>query len=437
MGSETIFPSDVLLRLARESALRSSSLHGQFLAQRKVALNGVQALIELQIRAAGGSPAAAAAPVQPALFTSEQLDAFGTGKISDCLGPNFARYDGYRMARIPNGDLKMMSRVISISGKPGDFSQPADVQVVYDVPPDTWYLRDHAGVDLPFSLVMETALQPCGFLMAYLDTYSALPMGEYYFRNLDGWIRMLGRQPIAGKQIVTHARMISSVISAGTLIQKFSFELGCNGEPFCEGETVFGYFPAEAMASQVGLDGGKTTQAWLQHNPGGPVTQVNMPQRMQPQSGSPRFRLSGGRMNFLGSIQVQKDGGKYGKGYVYAARTLDPKDWFYPFHFHQDPVMPGSLGVEAILQAMQAYALESGLGEGLRTPFFGLAQGQVIQWRYRGQIVQANRKMELEVHMKDIQPSPGGRVLLGDASLWVDGLRIYEVKNAAIGILEG
>ena len=41
-------------------------------------------------------------------------------------------------------------------------------------------------------------------------------------------------------------------------------------------------------------------------------------------------------------------------GYLYAERTIDPSDWFFQFHFHQDPVMPGSLGVEAIIETMQS-----------------------------------------------------------------------------------
>jgi 3-hydroxymyristoyl/3-hydroxydecanoyl-(acyl carrier protein) dehydratase len=34
-----------------------------------------------------------------------------------------------------------------------------------------------------------------------------------------------------------------------------------------------------------------------------------------------------------------------------------------------DPVMPGSLGIEAMLQAMQVYALEMDLGKHLKSPY--------------------------------------------------------------------
>ncbi len=164
------FPSHRLQKLLLEASQRSSELHDQFLQHRQTSLHGLQKLIEVQLR--GDQPAhpaqlAQAAP--PPLFTSEQLDQFGTGKLSNCFGPSFAAYDQRRIPRIPNGDLKMMDRIIAISGKPCDFAHPAEVIVEYDVPQNAWYLRETVYPEMPFSLLMETALQPCGFLSAFLD----------------------------------------------------------------------------------------------------------------------------------------------------------------------------------------------------------------------------------------------------------------------------
>ena len=55
----------------------------------------------------------------------------------------------------------------------------------------------------------------------------------------------------------------------------------------------------------------------------------------------------------------------------------------------------------------------------------------------RGQITPQHRLMELEVHITKIEKQPGRVLLQGDASLWVDDLRIYQVKNLTVGILEG
>ena len=51
----------------------------------------------------------------------------------------------------------------------------------------------------------------------------------------------------------------------------------------------------------------------------------------------------------------------------HARKAVDPRDWFYACHFYQDPVMPGSLGLEAMVEALQAFVLRLGLGRELRT----------------------------------------------------------------------
>jgi 3-hydroxymyristoyl/3-hydroxydecanoyl-(acyl carrier protein) dehydratase len=128
-------------------------------------------------------------------------------------------------------------------------------------------------------------------------------------------------------------------------------------------------------------------------------------------------------------------GGKAGKGYVFGERTIDATDWFFRYHLHQDPVMPGSLGVEAILELLQVYALANDLGAGFRNPRF-IAPLTTVVWKYRGQITPENRTMTLDLHLTDVIREPGRVVLVADASLSKDRLRIYEVKNLVLAIEE-
>ena len=155
----------------------------------------------------------------------------------------------------------------------------------------------------------------------------------------------------------------------------------------------------------------------------------------QAPAAKPHYKLAGGQLNFIDRVEIVDDGGKEGKGYIFAERTIDVTDWFFPFHFHGDPVMPGSLGVEAIIQSMQVYALENKLGAEFGNPMFSTILSKV-KWKYRGQINPTNKKMSLDVHITDIQHNNGEVVVIGDASLSKDGLRIYEVYDIAIAIKE-
>ena len=99
--------------------------------------------------------------------------------------------------------------------------------------------------------------------------------------------------------------------------------------------------------------------------------------------------------------------------------------------------MPGSLGVEAISEAMQVYALHCGLGRELRSPHFAPLVGQRTSWKYRGQILPSAGLMRLEAHISRIEQRDGQIVLRADASLWRDQLRIYEVRELGLAIVEG
>ena len=88
------------------------------------------------------------------------------------------------------------------------------------------------------------------------------------------------------------------------------------------------------------------------------------------------------------------------------------------------------------MQALQAYALQTGLGKDFRSPKFAHADGQKIVWKYRGQIVPDNKDMSLEIHIKSVERAPGKITLSGEASLWKENLRIYEVIPLALSIVE-
>ncbi len=97
--------------------------------------------------------------------------------------------------------------------------------------------------------------------------------------------------------------------------------------------------------------------------------------------------------------------------------------------------MPGSLGVEAIIELLQTYALKNDLGAQFSNPRF-IAPLTNVVWKYRGQITPLNKQMSLDVHITDIIRDKNEVRLVGDANLSKDGLRIYEVKDIVLSIVE-
>jgi 3-hydroxymyristoyl/3-hydroxydecanoyl-(acyl carrier protein) dehydratase len=398
---------------------QTGQLHEVFLEMRQAGLRHLAGTIQQQV----DSYRLVDPGLAKALFTLDDLNEFATGSVVKCLGQDYAVYAGRRSLRIPNSDLLLMSRILSIQGRKGQFDQASNIVAEYDVPADAWYFEGEPHGRLPYSICIEVALQPCGFLSAYLGTPLRFPEVDYYFRNLDGEAMFNRLVDARGKAVRARAVLLKTIFYGSTIIQHFSFALECDGAVFFEGKSSFGFFSAEAMAGQTGLDGGKTVLPWLR--------QAGQESRIVPIVGTAlEASLPKGKLHLLDGVVTNGSGGNHQEGYVYASRRNDPQDWFYACHFHEDPVMPGSLGIEAILQAMKGFALQQSKGSATAT----LVAGQKMSWSYRGQVLQHHRQMQVEVHFHKKQFIGKMKLFTGDASLWADDSRIYEVRDLALAI---
>ena len=382
-----------------------------------------------------------------ALLNEKDITTFALDDLSKCFGPDFGIYDGRKVSRQPNTDLQVISRILKVDGQRGDFSKPSTIYAEYDVPQDAWYYEQNSAPTMPYSILMEVALQPCGLLGAYLGSTLQFPDKNLYFRNLDGEGEMFDL-PIGtdfrGKTIHNKSVLVSSVALGGTVLQNYTFELSVDGHMFYKGKSSFGFFPPEALSAQAGLDKGEEVPSWLVQNnvPATQYTRINLDSlygRMKlfkAPANKPHYKLAGDQLLLLDTLTIAKDQGEFGKGYIHASKIIKPYDWFFTCHFYQDPVMPGSLGVEAILQAMQTFALQQDLGARFTSPRFEQADNHKTNWKYRGQMLTHVENMHLEVHIKSIEETADKTVIVGDTYLWNEGMRIYQVTDLAIALLD-
>ena len=128
-------------------------------------------------------------------------------------------------------------------------------------------------------------------------------------------------------------------------------------------------------------------------------------------------------------------GGKAGLGRVRAEKDVHPSDWFFKAHFFQDPVQPGSLGLEAMCQALELLVIERGFGASLSAPRFDAATSVPMTWKYRGQVVPENQRVVVDLEITEVREGVGMRIVVAEASLWVDGKRIYEARGLSTRIV--
>ncbi len=387
------------------------------------------------------------APGAEVLLDEKAISTFALGRLSDCFGPEFAVYDNRKVSRQPNTDLQLISRVLKIDGERGNFKNPSTIWAKYDVPHDAWYYQQNSSTTMPYSVLMEIALQPCGLLGAYLGSTLQFPDQNLYFRNLDGdgeFLNLPNGTDFRGKTIANKCVMTSSVSLGGTILQKYTFELSVDEHVFYKGNSSFGFFPQEALAQQIGLDNGAEVPSWYKTQGLQPKDYFQFKldslfakmKLYKSTEDKPHFHLAEDQLNLLDKGLIVKDGGEHGKGYIHATKFMKTYDWFFTCHFYQDPVMPGSLGVEAIHQAMQIFAMQQNLGANFKSPRFVQVENNKTVWKYRGQILLPVKEVHLEVNFKGIERRGDMLVLMADAYLWNEKTRIYQVTDLALGIVE-
>ncbi|MFQ5423851.1 MAG: beta-ketoacyl synthase N-terminal-like domain-containing protein [Phycisphaerae bacterium] len=378
-----------------------------------------------------------------ALFDRDRILAFAIGRPSDAFGEPYRIFDETRrIARLPAPPYQFLDRIVDIEPAPWRLEPGGWIEAEYDVPPDAWYFRANRQASMPFAIVLEVALQPCGWLAAYLG--SALRSSEdLRFRNLGGTATLHREVFSDSGTLSTRVRLTDVSEAGGMIIERFDLEVRCNGDIVYEGDTSFGFFSEAALARQVGIRDAAgrlhiPTPDELDRARGFRLEDVAPFAPDDPTAtAGPPATLPGRALRMVSDIEVLvPDGGPTGLGFIRGAVNVDPKAWFFKAHFHQDPVWPGSLGLESFLQLLKVFALDRWGPTLERTHRFEpITLGQQHTWTYRGQIVPTNRRVEIEATVTGLADGANPS-LRADGFLRVDGINIYEMTDFGLRMVK-
>lgn len=273
---------------------------------------------------------------------------------------------------------------------------------------------------MPFSVLLETGLQPCGWLAAYLG--SALTSAtDLKFRNLDG--NAIQHRPVTPESgtLTTKVKITRVASSGGMIIQNYDFEISDHFGPVYTGDTVFGFFSSESLAQQVGVREAKPYQPTAEEVARGEQfvypTEAPFPET---------------KMRMIDSIELfVADGGPQSLGFIRGSKLVDPDEWFFKAHFYEDPVCPGSLGLESFLQLLKVAAFQRWGGDA-NTVLETIAHGEQHRWNYRGQIIPSNDKVLVEAVITSVDDKQ--QLMKADGYLSVDGKIIYQMKDFTIRV---
>jgi len=291
------------------------------------------------------------------------------------------------------------------------------------------------------------ALQPCGWLAAYVGSALTSP-DNLRFRNLGGGAIQLAHLTSSEDVITSRVELTGVSASGGMVIQHYSMALGSERlGPLYAGTTYFGFFSDQALADQVGIRDAPIHEPTAAERERG--HSLVMPHT--PPFPEQRFRM-------VDQIDLLvADGGPHGLGWVHGSITVDPSTWFFEAHFYQDPVWPGSLGLEAFIQLLKVYAVDRwDLGE--TTEFATMAGGRPTgaelgraempgaklgpgdpsggerhSWTYRGQIIPGCERVEVFASITYVDDAH--KRVRADGFLTVDGRTIYSMNDFTLDVI--
>lgn len=392
--------------------------HSEFLVQQSNLTKALTRVVRLQAEMAPGGQTTPG----NVLYSRDQIQAFTNGDHRLCFDDLFSGFGERRFPRLPNGPLQLIDRVIHLEGKTGHPSAGGSLISEVELSSDAWYWKGQP-LKLPHVALMEIALQPCGFLSAYLGTIQGREDQDLYFRNLDGEASLLYWPDQLGPVITNRVKLESTSSLDNVIIQNFTFTLYQGDSPFFKGSSSFGYFPLAMLVDQAGLDGNASIKSWRELNPSQGAWQENK-QDQKPVPVSSKVHIPE-----VDRLWVANRGGTHQQGYVFVEQKIPRDAWFYKAHFYQDPVMPGSLGVETMARSLMAAAPNWEIPEGLS---WRIQAGSQLSWKYRGQITPETPHLALDLHLKSLNRTAANWEICADGQLWNESKRIYQVENLCL-----
>jgi PfaB family protein len=371
------------------------------------------------------------------LYDRERILAFAVGKPSEAFGKRYKVFDHDRkIARLPGPPYSFMDRVVHVEPEPWILKPDGWIEAEYDMPVEAWYYRANRTSSVPYCVLLEIALQPCGWLAAYAG--SALKSNnDLKFRNLGGQATLLEDVIPKNGPLTMKSRLVKVSEAGDMIIEYFEFQVIQNNRIVYKGDTYFGFFTSQALDQQVGIRESEKIIYFPTHDELKRSVSENIQVKAplfpdDPESDSSSFlSLPARALLMIDSIEIFiPDGGPHGLGFIRGIKHVDPDEWFFKAHFYQDPVCPGSLGIESFLQLLKFASLKR-WGKFKDSHSFELLTGITHSWSYRGQIVPKNKTIQVEAIITKIQEDPYP-LMTANGCLKVDGLVIYKMDDFGI-----
>jgi 3-hydroxymyristoyl/3-hydroxydecanoyl-(acyl carrier protein) dehydratase len=388
------------------------------------------------------------------LYNYDQILEMTEGSMAKVLGDVYKEVDKYEVrARMPLPPYMFVSRITKINAKFGEIKAGSSIEAEYDVP---YYSIMQVNKKNVSSVVFSEAAHIGIFLAGYMGI-DDLSSGRARFRITDVTTKYVSeRWPNAGDTIRMQF-IIDKLIRTGDMTLLIcSYKVYLDNELFIDAKETGGFFTQQTLDSGAGIKGNvpkvlnKASQ--VSNDIYKPVTAKRTYGKIDVHnflSGDYHKCLRKNIVNSDTPYQVCKEamfidevtdmseiGGKYGLGYIVAKKEIDSTHWSFKCHFKNDPVLPGTIMLEGISQALTFFQTCMGIYNTEKTFVTKMKTGYEIQTKFRGEVKCASHTLVYRVDPKIVKRVDGGLLFMADGEVYCDGIQVIEQKNIAMQISE-
>jgi 3-hydroxymyristoyl/3-hydroxydecanoyl-(acyl carrier protein) dehydratase/nucleoside-diphosphate-sugar epimerase len=368
-------------------------------------------------------------------FGYASLLASASGKPSEAFGPMVRSFDGpRRLPRLPAPPWLMVSRVTRLDAELNLPNPGSSIETAYDIPEGAWYFGEGAINTMPLAVLLEAALQTCGWLVVYIACGVAREK-DMFLRVLDGTCTLLQNVDQTDGTLTTRAKVLNVKSASGLVLLTFEVTGSVREQLVYRLETIIGIFPQEDLDRQSGLPAGEEDRRVLtEPSPFEAEMRTDPPAYCR----APLPFAAGPLLMIHRVTGFWPRGGLAGLGLLRGERLVDADDWYFKAHFLRDPVQPGSLGVQGLQQLIQFYMLHEGFYSEVDAPRFStLTLNRPMKWKFRGQVLPKRARLSFTIEILEIRKDERGVHCIANGSVWLDDLRIYDAQDLGMSILSG
>lgn len=383
------------------------------------------------------------------LYDYNQILEMTGGYMSNVLGSQYIAVDRYPVrARMPLPPYLFVSRILNIHGKFGELKAGSYIEGEYDVSDDCILKISDENIS---SVVFSEAAHIGIFLAGYIGVDVQLN-GKTKFRITDVSTKYIkGDLPKIGETVRLFFSIDRFVKNLDTILIFCTFKVFHKGELVIDAQEIGGFFKQESLDSGGGIINNKnlvTMKKSKENKLYKPIISKRYFDKNEvhafllgdykkcfgfdSMNKKYRYKVCKEAVLIDRVIEVSETEGNYGLGYIIAEKDIDETFWPYKCHFKNDPIFPGTIMLEGVIQVSTFFQTLMGLYSTSKQISAHMRTNSAVKSIFRGEVKPGCHLLRFRVDPVDVRKVEDGILFVMDAAVYCDGMQIVKQQNAAV-----